>query len=160
MASVNKVTLIGNLGRDPEVRYQPSGDAVANVALATSRSWKDKQSGEKREETEWHRVTFFGRLAEVVGEYAKKGSSIYVEGRLKTDKWTDKDGTDRYTTSIIADDLKLLGGRDGSGAASSDKPSSGGQRPASSKSAASAAPAAAAAKPARDLTDLDDDIPF
>lgn len=157
MASINKVILVGYLGRDPEVRYKPSGDAVANVALATSRSWKDKSSGEKREETEWHRVTFFGRTAEVAAEYTKKGSLIYVEGRLKTDKWTDKDGVERYTTSIIADGLQLLGGRDGSGATAGDKPNTGGQRPAPSSQPA---PAAATAKPARDFSDMDDDIPF
>ena len=114
MASVNKVILIGNLGRDPEVRYAPSGAAVCNVSLATTRQWKDK-SGEKREETEWHRVVFYDRLAEIAGEYLKKGRSIYVEGRLKYGKYTDKDGNERYTTDIIATEMQLLGGREGGG---------------------------------------------
>jgi single-strand DNA-binding protein len=113
MASVNKVTLIGNLGRDPEMRYAPSGAAVCNVAIATSRQWKDKTSGEKQEETEWHRVVFYDRLAEIAGEYLKKGRPVYVEGRLKTRKWTDKDGVEKYTTEIIAAELQLLGGREG-----------------------------------------------
>lgn len=111
MASLNKVILIGNCGKDPEVRYAPSGDAIANVTLATTETWKDKQSGEKREQTEWHRVVFFGRLAEVVGQYVKKGSQLYVEGRLQTRKWQDKDGQDRYTTEIRADEMKMLSGR-------------------------------------------------
>lgn len=113
MASINKVILIGNLGRDPEVRYTPSGAAVCNISLATTRSWKDKNSGEKVEETEWHRVVFYDRLAEVVGEYLKKGSPAYIEGRLKTRKWQDKDGKDQYTTEIVAESLQLLGSRDG-----------------------------------------------
>ena len=112
MASVNKVILIGNLGREPEVRYTPSGTAVCNISLATSRHWKSKESGERQEETEWHRVVFYDRLAEIAGEYAKKGKPIYVEGRLKTRKWQDKDGKDQYTTEIIAESLQLLGGRE------------------------------------------------
>ncbi|MCB2022959.1 MAG: single-stranded DNA-binding protein, partial [Burkholderiaceae bacterium] len=115
MASINKVILIGNLGRDPEVRYTPSGAAVCNVTIATSRNWKDKTSGEKVEETEWHRVVFYDRLAEIAGEYLKKGRSVYVEGRLKTRKWTDKDGVDKYTTEIVADNMQMLGGREGMG---------------------------------------------
>lgn len=111
MASLNKVLLIGNCGKDPEVRYAPSGDAIANITLATTETWKDKQSGERREQTEWHRVVFFGRLAEIVGQYVKKGSQLYVEGRLQTRKWQDKDGQDRYTTEIRADEMKMLGGR-------------------------------------------------
>ena len=111
MASVNKVVLIGNIGKDPEVRYAPSGDAICNVTLATSESWKDKQSGEKREATEWHRVIFFGKLAEIAGQYLKKGSSIYVEGSLRTRKWQDKDGVERYTTEIRGDEMKMLGGK-------------------------------------------------
>ena len=111
MASVNKVILVGNLGKDPEVRYAPSGDAICNITLATSETWKDKQSGEKREATEWHRVVFFGKLAEIAGQYLKKGSSVYVEGSLKTRKWQDKDGSDRYTTEIKADEMKMLGSR-------------------------------------------------
>jgi single-strand DNA-binding protein len=115
MASVNKVILIGNLGRDPEVRYAPSGSAICNVTLATSRQWKDKTSGEKQEETEWHRVVFYDRLAEIAGEYLKKGRPVYVEGRLKTRKWTDKDGVEKYTTEIVADQMQLLGSREGMG---------------------------------------------
>jgi single-strand DNA-binding protein len=117
MASVNKVIIVGNLGRDPEVRYTPSGGAVCNVSVATTRAWKDKTSGEKVEETEWHRVVFYDRLAEVAGEYLKKGRSVYVEGRLKTRKWQDKDGVERYTTEIVANEMQMLGGRnDGEGA--------------------------------------------
>ena len=112
MASVNKVILIGNLGRDPEVRYTPGGSAVCNISLATTRNWKDKNSGEKMEETEWHRVVFFDRLAEIAGEYLKKGRPVYVEGRLKTRKWTDKDGVEKYTTEVMADKMHLLGGRE------------------------------------------------
>jgi len=112
MASVNKVILIGNLGRDPEVRYSPGGAAICNVSIATTSSWKDKQTGEPREETEWHRVVFYNRLAEIAGEYLRKGGSIYVEGRLKTRKWQDKEtGADRYSTEIVADQMKMLGSR-------------------------------------------------
>lgn len=110
MRGVNKVILVGNLGKDPEVRYMPSGSAVANVTLATSEQWKDKQTGEKKEKTEWHNVSFFGKLAEVVGEYLNKGSTIYVEGSLETRKWQDKSGNDRYTTSIKAREMQMLGG--------------------------------------------------
>jgi single-strand DNA-binding protein len=117
---INKVILVGNLGKDPEVRYMPSGNAVANVTLATTESWKDKQSGEKQERTEWHNVVFYSRLAEIAGEYLKKGSQVYVEGSLRTRKWQDKNGNDRYTTEIIASDMQMLGGRGGS--ASTDTP--------------------------------------
>lgn len=115
MASVNKVILIGNLGRDPELRYAPSGTAICNISLATTSAWKDKSTGERKEETEWHRVVFYDKLAEVVAKYAKKGKPLYIEGRLKTRKWQDKDGKDVYTTEIIADNMQLLGGRDDSG---------------------------------------------
>ena len=111
--SVNKVILVGNLGRDPEVRYAPSGSAICNIALATSRNWKNKETGERQEETEWHRVVFFDRLAEIAGEYLKKGRPVYVEGRLKTRKYTDKDGVEKYATDIIAMEMQLLGGREG-----------------------------------------------
>lgn len=111
MASLNKVQLIGNLGRDPETRYMPNGEAVTNITVATTESWKDKNTGEKKEQTEWHRVTFYRKLAEVVGQYCKKGSTIYVEGKLQTRKWTDKDGVEKYTTEIIADTMQMLGGR-------------------------------------------------
>ena len=114
MASVNKVILVGNLGADPEVRYLPSGDALANIRLATTDRYKDKTSGEMKEATEWHRVVFFGRLAEIVNEYLKKGSSVYLEGRIRTRKWQAQDGTDRYSTEIVAEQMQMLGGRGGS----------------------------------------------
>ena len=113
MASINKVILIGNLGKDPEIRYMPNGDAVTNITLATTETWKDK-TGEKQEKTEWHRITFYRKLAEIVGEYLKKGRSVYVEGRLETRKWTDKAGVDRYTTEVIASEMKMLGSKPGS----------------------------------------------
>lgn len=113
MASVNKVILVGNLGADPDTRYMPNGDQVATIRLATTESWKDKNSGEKRELTEWHRVVFYRRLAEIVGQYLKKGSQIYIEGRIRTRKWTDKEGQDRYTTEIEATELQMLGSRQG-----------------------------------------------
>lgn len=129
MASVNKVILVGNLGRDPETRYAPSGDAITNVTLATTDSWKDKTSGEKKEATEWHRVVFFGKLGEVAGQYLKKGRQIYVEGALRTRKWTDKEGQERYTTEIVADEMKMLGTREGSDSGAGNS-SGGGSRPA------------------------------
>lgn len=149
MASVNKVILIGNLGADPEVRYMPSGDAIANLRIATTDTWKDK-SGEKQERTEWHRVSFFGRQAEICGEYLRKGSSVYIEGSLQTRKWQDKDGQDRYTTEIRGDRMQMLGGRSGGGNNFEvvDKP---------------AEATAAAAKPAPakgGFDNFDDDIPF
>ena len=115
MASINKVIIIGNLGRDPEVRYTPNGSAVCNLGIATTRSWKNKDSGERQEETEWHRVVMFDRLAEIAGEYLKKGRPVYIEGRLRTRKWTDKDGVEKYTTEIYAEQMQLLGGREGGG---------------------------------------------
>jgi len=136
---VNKVIIVGHLGKDPEVRYSPSGAAVANITVATSEQWKDKNTGEKQEKTEWHRVVFFSRLAEIVGEYLKKGSQVYVEGRLQTRKWQDKDGNDRYTTEIVASEMQMLGGRSGDGQQS--KPSH---------------PASKEPEP----EDFDDDIPF
>ncbi len=164
MASVNKVILVGNLGKDPEVRYLPSGSAVANITLATSRKYKDKdRSGEMIEETEWHRVTFFDKLAEVVGQYLKKGSSVYVEGRIKTRKYTDKDGMEKYATDIIANEMQMLGGREGAGAPSGGDGEGGGYaRPAAAaRPAPPARPApAAAAKPSSGFDDMDDDIPF
>lgn len=126
MASVNKVILIGNLGRDPETRYAPSGGAICNVRIATTRNWKDRATGEKREETEWHSVVFYDRLAEIAGEYLKKGRPVYVEGRLKTRKWQDKEGQDRYTTEIIAESMQLLGSREGGGQADDEGGYSGG----------------------------------
>ena len=158
MASVNKVILIGNLGRDPEVRYTPSGAAICNVTIATSRNWKAKDSGEKMEETEWHRIVFYDRLAEIAGEYLKKGRPVYVEGRLKTRKWTDKDGVEKYTTEIIATDMQMLGSREGmgGGAAADD---GGYERPAPAARPAAAAANRPAAK-SSGFSDMDDDIPF
>jgi single-strand DNA-binding protein len=155
MASVNKVILVGNLGRDPETRYSPDGATIANVSIATTDSWKDKASGEKQERTEWHRVVFFDRLAEIAGEYLKKGSQVYVEGRLQTRKWTDKDGNERYTTEIRAERMQMLGSRAGAGGADFDD---GGApaRAAPSRDAGGRAPS----KPAQNIADLDDDIPF
>ncbi|EHR73708.1 single stranded DNA-binding protein [Burkholderiales bacterium JOSHI_001] len=166
MASVNKVTLIGNLGRDPEVRYTPSGAAICNVSIATTRNWKNKESGERQEETEWHRVVFYDRLAEIAGEYLKKGRPVYVEGRLKTRKWTDKEGVEKYTTEIIAEQMQLLGGREGAGgggASGPDDEEGGGRAPAprGAPPQRSAAPRPApAAKSATGFDDMDDDIPF
>jgi single-strand DNA-binding protein len=154
MASVNKVILVGNLGADPETRYMPSGDAIANIRLATTFRWKDKQTGENKEETEWHRIVFRGRLAEIAGEYLKKGSPCYVEGRIRTRKWQDKEGQDRYTTEIMADAMQLLGSRAGAGEPVTAR------EPAESASGG-AKPAAVAKKaPAGGVGDMDDDIPF
>lgn len=126
MASVNKVILIGNLGKDPETRYAPSGDAICNITLATTDNWRDKATGEKREATEWHRVVFFGKLAEIAGQYLRKGSQVYVEGSLRTRKWQDKDGQDRYTTEIRADEMKMLGSRQGMGGSDAPARNEGG----------------------------------
>ena len=158
MASVNKVIIVGNLGRDPEMRTFPDGGSICNVAIATSRQWKDKTSGEKQEETEWHRVVFRDRLAEIAGEYLKKGRSVYVEGRLKTRKWTDKDGVEKFTTEIVATDMQLLGSREGLG--SSDEMGAG-QRGAPAPRAPAGRPhASAPAKSSTGFDDMDDDIPF
>ena len=152
MASVNKVILIGNLGRDPETRYMPEGGAITNISIATTDKWKDK-NGEMQEKTEWHRVAFFGKLAEIAGEYLKKGSQVYVEGRLQTRKWQDKDGQDKYTTEIVANVMQMLGSRQGMGGGDRD---AGGERP-----PAGAKPKAQpAAKPGGKFDDFEDDIPF
>ena len=153
MASVNKVILIGNLGRDPEVRYMPSGDAVANISIATTETWKDK-NGEKQEKTEWHRVAMFGKTAEIAGEYLKKGSQVYIEGRLETRKWTDKEGQERTTTEVRADRMQMLGSRSG-----------GSERmapPEDDTPRAVAAPAKKTGGAAKgsSVEDLEDDIPF
>lgn len=155
MASVNKVILVGNLGKDPETRYMPNGDQVTNITVATSETWKDKSSGEQKESTEWHRVVFFRRLAEIAGQYLKKGSQVYIEGRLRTRKWQGQDGQDRYTTEIHADEMKMLGKREGMGGSGDAGPArdSGGGRPAPSKSQP---PAAAGGN----FNDFEDDIPF
>ena len=162
MASVNKVILIGNLGRDPEIRYLPSGDAVANFSIATTEKWKDK-NGEMQEQTEWHRIAFFGRQAEIVGEYLRKGSSVYVEGRLQTRKWTDKDGNERYTTEIRGDRMQMLGAR-GGGGGGREMPEMESAPPSESappaKRPAATAGAAGGAKKSTGFDDLDDDIPF
>ncbi|CAN5720452.1 MAG: single-stranded DNA-binding protein [Gammaproteobacteria bacterium] len=146
---INKVILIGNLGAEPEVRFMPSGQAVANVRLATNETWRDRETGENQERTEWHRVVFFGKLADIVKEYLHKGSQIFVEGRIQTKKWQDKDGHDRYSTEIIANEMQMLGGRGGGTVPFENEPP--GER-APAPSAAPASPAAPA--------DLDDDIPF
>ncbi len=170
MASVNKVILIGNLGRDPEVRYTPSGSAVCNVTLATTRSWKSKESGEKVEETEWHRIVFYDRLAEIAGEYLKKGRSIYVEGRLKTRKWTDKDGVEKYTTEVIAQEMNMLGSREGMGGGASgggeEEGGGYGERSAEQRPAPASRPQQAPAQrqapkaASTSFDNMDDDIPF
>ena len=152
MASVNKVILVGNLGADPETRYMPSGDAIANIRIATTDKWKDKASGEMKEATEWHRISFFGRLAEIVGQYCKKGSQIYVEGRIRTRKYQDKEtGQDRYSTEIVAESMQLLGSRQGQGDAPPKEYSGGG---------GGAGGGGAKKAPAGGFGDMDDDIPF
>jgi single-strand DNA-binding protein len=154
---VNKVILIGNLGNDPETKFLPSGGAVTNVSLATSESWKDKQTGQLQERTEWHRVVFFNKLAEIAGEYLKKGSKVYVEGSLRTRKWQGQDGQDRYTTEIVVSDMQMLDGRGEGGAApGQSRPASGGY----SNAPAAAAPSAAAGGYAAPSGEFDDDIPF
>lgn len=162
MASVNKVILVGNLGRDPETRYAASGSAICNITLATSRQWKDRNTGERQEETEWHRVVFYDRLAEIAGEYLKKGSSCYVEGRLHTRKWQDKAGMDRYTTEIIAEALQLLGSRAAAGAGGQDADSygSGGEYRQASRPPAAQNKTPAATPVNTGFDDMDDDIPF
>ncbi|HEY6044330.1 MAG TPA: single-stranded DNA-binding protein [Nitrosospira sp.] len=143
MASVNKVIIIGNLGKDPEVRYMPNGDAVTNITVATTEAWKDK-NGDKQEKTEWHRITFYRKLAEIAGEYLKKGAQVYVEGKLETKKWTDKQGVERYTTEIIASDMRMLG----------SKPGAGSREPEDTEKPRK--PVAAGTG----FDDMDDDIPF
>ncbi|MFZ2990281.1 single-stranded DNA-binding protein [Ideonella sp.] len=175
MASVNKVIILGNLGRDPEVRYTPSGAAVCNLRIATTRNWKSKDSGERQEETEWHSVVMYDRQAEIAGEYLKKGRPVYIEGRLKTRKWQDKEGQDRYTTEIVADSMQLLGGRDdgagggggggnmGGGMSDDEQQGGGYSRPAPRAAAPRPAPAPAprpAPKSSTGFDDMDDDIPF
>ena len=149
---INKVILVGNLGADPETRYTASGAAITSIRIATSESWKDKQTGEQQERTEWHSITFFGRLAEIAGEYLRKGSQVYVEGRLQTDKWQDKDGHDRYTTKVIANEMQMLGGRGGD--SGERAPQAGGFR---DKRPSIQPPEA---EPAGDVGFAEDDIPF
>jgi single-strand DNA-binding protein len=168
---INKVILVGTLGRDPEVKYMPSGGAVTNVSLATSESWKDKQSGEKKEITEWHRVVFFNKLAEIAGEYLRKGQQVYIEGSLRTRKWQGQDGQDRYTTEIIASDMQMLGSRNsGMGAGTYDEPmmpakannagTFNAPNPAVSGGMAGAGMAGGGTAASRNFEDFDDDIPF
>ena len=175
MASVNKVILVGNLGADPETRYLPSGDAVANIRLATTDRYKDKTSGEMKELTEWHRVSFFGRLAEIVNEYLKKGSSVYIEGRIRTRKWTDQSGQEKYSTEIVADQMQMLGGRSGAGGGGGEEGgysrsapaerSGGARAPAGGRSAGGGGGAGGgstrpSAPAGGGFDEMDDDIPF
>ena len=184
MASINKVIIVGNLGRDPEMRTFPSGDQVANVTIATTDKWKDKQTGEMKEATEWHRVVFNGRLAEIVGQYLRKGSQVYVEGSLRTRKWTDQAGIEKYSTEIRADQMQMLGGRQGMGGQGGGHDDGGGyggdagggydqaprraapapapmqQRPAAPAPRPASAPVAQAPRAASGFDDMDDDIPF
>ena len=157
--SVNKVILVGRLGKDPETRYMPNGEAATNCTLATSENWKDK-SGEKQEKTEWHNLTFYRRLAEVAGEYLKKGSMIYVEGKITTRKWQDKEGKDRYTTDIIVGEMQMLGSKSGSSGGSFEVVDSGGSSAPTSSAPAAKKPAAAPAKSGGGFDNFDDDIPF
>lgn len=154
---VNKVILVGNLGSDPETRYMPSGDAVTNISVATTESWKDKQTGEQKEKTEWHRVVMFRRLGEIAAEYLRKGSQVYIEGKLRTNKWKDRDGNDRYTTEIIADEMQMLGGRGGAGGGDY---SSGGGSNAPSGDGSRGQSGGGKDSPPPPADDFDDDIPF
>jgi len=162
MASVNKVIIVGNLGRDPEVRYTPNGSAVCNVSVATTRSWKNKESGDKSEETEWHRVVFYDKLAEIAGEYLKKGRSVYVEGRLQTRKYTDKDGVEKYSTEIVADRMQLIGGAREGGSGGDAEFSSAGPSGGGASRGGGAKPASGGASGGgkKNVDDFDDDIPF
>ena len=173
MASLNRVTLIGNLGADPESRFAPSGDAVCNIRVATTETWKDKSTGERREATEWHRVSFYGKLAEIAGQYLRKGSQVYIEGSLRTRKWQDKDGQEKYTTEIRVDQMQMLGGRQGAGAGGSDEGGddwgarrgqpvqrAGGPAPAGAPGAGGGAGGRPPAKSGSGFDDLHDDIPF
>jgi len=160
MASVNKVILIGNLGRDPETRYTADGAAVTNITIATSDRWKDKATGEMKEATEWHKVAFFGRLAEIAGEYLTKGRPVYVEGRLRTRKWQDKDGQDRYTTEVIADNMQMLGSREGMGGGASSDFDGGEDTRAPARSSPASSGTRTAGKSAPSVAEMDDDIPF
>jgi single-strand DNA-binding protein len=156
MASVNKVILVGNLGADPETRYMPNGDAVCNIRLATTESWKDKASGEKKEITEWHRVVFYRKLAEIVNQYVKKGSALYIEGRIRTRKWQDKEGQERYTTEIEASEMQMLGGRGQGGGESAGAPPARQQ----GNTGGGGAPARRPESSGGSFDDMDDDIPF
>jgi single-strand DNA-binding protein len=158
MASVNKVILVGNLGQDPEVKYMPSGGAVTNISIATTDSWTDKSSGQKQERTEWHRVVFFNRLAEIVGEYLKKGSQVYIEGNLRTRKWQDQNGQDKYTTEIVAREMQMLGSR--AGGSSDFQQNAPQQQSAPQQGGAPQQQAPAQSAPPQNFDNFDDDIPF
>lgn len=160
MASVNKVILVGNLGKDPETRYAPSGDAICNITLATTDTWRDKASGEKREATEWHRVVFFGKLAEIAGQYLRKGSQVYVEGSLRTRKWQDKDGQDRYTTEIRGDVMKMLGRKDDGGEPSAPRQSADQRPQGGQREQRAPQPQRQSGGAQGGFGDFDDDIPF
>ncbi|MEQ8234644.1 MAG: single-stranded DNA-binding protein [Gammaproteobacteria bacterium] len=157
---LNKVMLIGNLGADPEMRYTASGSAVANIRLATAESWRDRESGEQQERTEWHRVVFFGRTAEVAGEYLRKGSQIYIEGRLQTRKWTDRDGNERYTTEIVANDMQMLGGRGGGSGGGGNYGGSDERPPGGTSGGGGGGGRPPASRDEPPMGDFDDDIPF
>ena len=157
MASVNKAIIVGNLGKDPETRYSAEGAAITNITVATTDSWKDKATGEKKEATEWHRVAFFGKLAEIAGQYLKKGSQVYIEGRIRTRKWQDKEGQDRYTTEIIADTMQMLGSRQGGGGDAPLRENAPGAKDSAAKQPAASAQASAQSS---GFGDMDDDIPF
>jgi len=167
MASVNKVIIVGNLGRDPETRYMPSGDAMTSITVATTDTWKDKATGEKKEQTEWHRISFFGKLAEIAGQYLKKGSQVYIEGSLRTRKYTDKDGVEKYATDIRADTMQMLGSRQGmgggAGAGGMDDGGYGSAPPARQNTGGGGGGGGGsrpAPRPAPNFSDMDDDIPF
>ena len=172
MASVNKVIIVGNLGRDPETRYMPSGDAMTSITVATTDTWKDKATGEKKEQTEWHRISFFGKLAEIAGQYLKKGSQVYIEGSLRTRKYTDKDGVEKYATDIRADTMQMLGSRQGMGGGAGAGGGMGGgmddggygSAPPARQNAGggggSGGGSRPAPRPAPNFSDMDDDIPF
>lgn len=159
MASVNKVIVVGNLGRDPETRYMPSGDALTNITVATTDKWKDKASGEQKEATEWHRISFFGKLAEIAGQYLKKGSQVYIEGKLRTRKYTDKDGVEKYSTEIVADTMQMLGSRQGMGGGAAQM-DDGGYDSAPARAPAQAPARSAPARQPSNINIEDDDIPF
>jgi single-strand DNA-binding protein len=154
--SLNKVQIIGNLGRDPETKYMPSGDAITTIAVATTETWKDKQTGEKKEATEWHRITFFGKLAEIAGQYLKKGSQVYVEGSLRTRKYTDKDGIEKYATDIRADEMKMLGGRPNNADGYDDQ---GGYDQQPQQTSPQQSQQRPQQQPVQNFSDMDDDIP-
>jgi len=163
MASVNKVIIVGNLGRDPETRYMPSGDAMTSITVATTDTWKDKATGEKKEQTEWHRITFFGKLAEIAGQYLKKGSQVYVEGSLRTRKYTDKDGVEKYATDIRADTMQMLGSRQGMGGGAGMDDGAYASAPPARQNAGGGSGSGGgrpAPRPAPNFSDMDDDIPF